>query len=78
MADLVLAARFLSAPEAMIARALLESEGVMALAPDEHALSALPHVILGDGGYRLMVREQDLDRALEILREAQLAPAEEG
>jgi hypothetical protein len=72
MTDLVIAARFVGHAEALIARSLLEAEGVFAFAPDLHALSAdtLPGFM--QSGYRLMVRPEDLEKAQGILRDAQL------
>jgi hypothetical protein len=72
MADLVIAARFVEHAEALIARSLLESEGVFAFAPDLHALSAETLPGFMEGGYRLMVRPEELEKAQGILRDAQL------
>ncbi|NWG52796.1 MAG: DUF2007 domain-containing protein [Hydrogenophilaceae bacterium] len=74
MSDLVVIARFRDGPEAHIARSLLESEGLMAFVAETEALGALPHLIFGQGGYRLQVASEDVDAALAILRDAQLAP----
>src|SRR5262245_28848183 len=73
MADLVVAARFIERSEALIARSLLESEGVFAFAPDLHALSADNNPGFMESGYRLMVERDQLETALSILRDAQLA-----
>lgn len=73
MADLVIAVRYINASEAFVARSVLQSEGIFALVPEEHTGAAMPHIIMGDGGYRLLVREQDLERVLAILRDAQLS-----
>ena len=75
MADLVTIAIFVDRSEALIARSLLESEGIPTLAPEDNVLSTLPHIIHAQAGYRLMVRDEDAARAMEILREAQLAAA---
>lgn len=72
MADLVTVATFVQRAEAMVARSLLHTEGMFALVPEEHVLSTMPHLIHAEGGYRLMVREQDADRAKHVLREAEL------
>ncbi|MBI1186375.1 MAG: hypothetical protein GC206_03460 [Alphaproteobacteria bacterium] len=77
MTDLVVIARFRDAPEAHIARSLLESEGLLAFVAESEALGALPHLIFGQGGYRLQVPEEDAQQALDILRDAQLAPPAE-
>lgn len=77
MTDLVVVAQFQEVSEALIARSLLESEGLLAFVPEREALGALPHLMFGQGGYRLQVRREDLDQALAILRDAQLAPLDE-
>lgn len=70
MADLVTVAEFIDRSEVLIARALLESEGIKALAPEDNVMSTLPHIIHAGGGYRLMVRAQDVERAKQLLRDA--------
>jgi len=77
--DLVVIARFRDQAEAHIARSLLESEGLLAFVAESEALGALPHLIFGQGGYRLQVPAESIDEARAILRDAQLAPpTEEG
>ncbi|MGE0830653.1 MAG: hypothetical protein AB7O04_15055 [Hyphomonadaceae bacterium] len=77
MTDLVVIAQFQDRAEALIARALLESEGLMAFVPESEALGALPNLLFGEGGYRVQVRTEDRVAALEILRDAQLHPPPE-
>lgn len=77
MADLVTIATFVDRSELLIARSLLESEGLKVLAPDEHVLATLPHIIHAQPGYRLMVRVEDSRRAQQILQEAQMSSAED-
>lgn len=74
MTDLVVVAQFQNHAEALIARSLLESEGLLAFVAEHEALSALPHLIFGQGGYRLQVPVDDLETARAILRDAKLAP----
>lgn len=78
MADLVTIARFFDRSEAIIARSLLEAEGLYPLIPEAHTLSVLPHLIQSEGGFRLQVRAEDAERARSILEEARRAlfPAE--
>ena len=76
MAELVTVARFIDRAEAMIARSLLQSEGLSVVMPEENVLSTLPHLILGVGGYRLMVRAQNAELARVLLRDAQLGHIE--
>lgn len=72
MADLVTVATFAQRAEAMVARSLLHNEGMVALVPEEHALSAMPHLLQGDPTFRVMVRAEDAERATQVLREAEL------
>jgi hypothetical protein len=71
MSDLIVVARFYAKPEAMIARSLLESEGLYAVVPDFNILGAEFDPALTSTGYRLLVREEDEAQALEILKAAQ-------
>jgi len=77
MPDLVTIATFIDRAEAIIARSLLEAEGLFPLIPEAHTLSVLPHLIHAEGGYRLQVREEDAETARGILRDAQLGSAGE-
>jgi hypothetical protein len=74
MADLVVVARFSSRPEALIAQSLLRSEGVETFMPDFNVLMADFDPSFMHSGWRLMVTAQDAVQAVEILRDAQLAP----
>ena len=71
MADLVIVAEFIERSEAMVARALLDSEGIKALLPEDNVMSTMPQLIHAGGGYRLMVRAEDAARATRVLEEAQ-------
>ena len=73
MADLVLVAELIDRSELLVARGLLESEGISALAPDDNVMAAMPQLIHAGGGYRLMVPAQDAERAKRVLREARAA-----
>lgn len=73
MADLVIVAHFLERSEALIARALLDSEGVFAVLPDFNALGVEPGFAFTQGGFRLMASADDLETARTILRDAQMS-----
>jgi hypothetical protein len=53
--------------EALIAREMLEAEGLFALVPDEHTISMDWLYRNAIGGIRLQVRSDDVGRAEEIL-----------
>ena len=72
MADLVVVARFSSRPEALIAQSLLRSEGVEVFMPDFNVLMADFDPSFMASGWRLMVTEQDAEKAAGILHDAQL------
>ncbi|MGE0045080.1 MAG: DUF2007 domain-containing protein [Hyphomonadaceae bacterium] len=75
MADLVVAATFLDRAEALIARGLLESEGLFAVVPEFDQLGVMPYLIHAEGGYRVLVRDADEAKAKAILAEiAKAAP----
>ncbi len=69
MAVIVLA-KFSSLPEAMVARSLLESEGIGVIMPEQGLVAAeLDAGVMG--GWRLLVIEEELEAAQGILRDAQ-------
>ncbi len=68
-------AKFQSPDEAHLARMKLEGSGIEAFIADETLVSMNWLYSNAIGGIRLQVREEDLERAMEIL---QLAPSEEG
>lgn len=55
--------------DALFVKSLLESEGIAVLLPDEHTVGV--HSLLANaiGGIRVLVREEDQERAAEILTE---------
>lgn len=78
MPDLVVAAIFLDRAEALIARGLLESEGLLAVVPEFDQLGAMPYLVHAEGGYRVLVRDADEVQAKAILSEiAKAAPLAE-
>ena len=66
--DLVELARFPSSAEASIVRCRLEVEGIRAKLDGEAMASWFWHLGTAIGGVRLLVNEDDVDRALEILK----------
>lgn len=66
--DLVELARFPSSAEASIVRSRLDAEGIRAELDGEAAASWLWHLGSAIGGVRVLINEDDADRALEILR----------
>lgn len=62
---------FFDAEEAQIARGFLRSHGLDATLPDEQALSVMPEMRVGLGGYRLEVPDAEAFRARALLREVQ-------
>jgi len=65
------AAYFLERTEAVVARSALEDAGLLVFIGNEDWLRALPSYTLALGGYRLLVCEDDMEDALDILRAAQ-------
>src|SRR5258706_14063700 len=59
--------------EAQLAKARLESEGIAALVADENAAGIYGANAIG--GIKLRVREEDADRAADLLRTFQPLPA---
>ena len=77
MAELVIVARFASRPEAVIAQSLLRSEGIETLMPEFNVLMAEFDPSMMEHGWRLLGHAEDADQIAEILRDAQLTPADE-
>jgi hypothetical protein len=73
MSDLIPVAHFSSRPEALVARSLLESEGLFAFAPDLNILGSDFDPAITRSGYRVLVRADQLEQAQAILRDAQMA-----
>jgi hypothetical protein len=68
----VVLAKFTSLPEAVVARSLLEAEGVSVVMPEQGLMAGqLDAGVLG--GWRLLVVEEELDAAREVLRDANVA-----
>jgi hypothetical protein len=67
MTDLCIAARYFDLPSAMVARSYLESNGLFAVTPDYNFGSVNWHMMFALSGMRVMVREEDLTTARELL-----------
>jgi DNA-directed RNA polymerase subunit RPC12/RpoP len=57
-----------------ILKARLESEGIECLVADEHIMTVNPLYNIAVGGIKLKVRENDVDRSLEVMKEIQSTP----
>lgn len=71
MKDLAIAETFYSASKAHIAQSLLEEEGIESMILDETAAQVQGFTI-GLGGIRLMVKEEDLAQAQELIAKMEL------
>lgn len=72
--DLVMLARFGSPAEARIALALLQEAGIQATLEGEAAGNNLNYLGTALGGVKLLVREEDADRAAEVLSDGDEEP----
>ncbi len=67
----VVLAKFTSFPEAVVARSLLEAEGIGVVMPEQGLLAGqLDAGVMG--GWRLLVVEEEVEAARAILRDAQI------
>jgi hypothetical protein len=60
--------RYIELTQAELDKSLLEAEGIPAFIPDENS-SAIGYAVLGLGGIRLQVSDEDTDRAQQVLGE---------
>ncbi len=65
--NLVAIASFENLSEAEVAKSLLSAEGIAVAIRDQPLASLLPPVALANGGLTLLVSEDEVDRAREIL-----------
>ena len=71
MAGVVLA-KFSSLPEAIVAKSLLEAEGIGVVMPEQGLVAGqLDAGVMG--GWRLLVIDEELEAAQNILRDAQMS-----
>lgn len=67
----VVLAKFASLPEAVVAKSLLEAEGIGVVMPEQGLVAGqLDAGVMG--GWRLLVLDEELAEAQRILREAQV------
>ena len=71
--DLITIARFTPGGEAELARARLASEGIDALVEGEDAAGVLPIGAEASMQIELLVREEDVEAAIAVLKEIPLA-----
>ncbi len=78
--DLVAIASFENLSEAEVARSLLAAEGIAVVIRDQPLASLLPPVALANGGLVLLVAEDEVERAREVLAnpDSSEAPPPEG
>jgi putative signal transducing protein len=74
LAKLVTVETFNAPWEAQLARARLLAEGIEAVIADEHFLRLYSALSSAVGGVKLQVRQQDAERAAEVLRREQPIP----
>ncbi|WP_394847779.1 DUF2007 domain-containing protein [Pendulispora brunnea] len=72
--DLVVVASFRTAPEAELAKELLENEGISAFLGNEMAAGLMPFLTPDLGGITLQVQQKDVPRAREVLTPPVNAP----
>jgi hypothetical protein len=65
--DLVPIASFENLSEAEVARSLLAAEGIAVVIRDQPLASLLPAIALANGGLTLLVAEDEVARAREVL-----------
>ena len=67
----VVLAKFTSLPEAMVAKTLLESEGIGVFMPEQGLVAAeLDAGVMG--GWRLLVIDEDVEAARQVLLDAKM------
>ena len=68
--DLVIVKAFATQSEAEIAKTALESAGIVAMIKADTVGGMRPHVGWSTGGFQLLVREEDLAEARQVLEGA--------
>lgn len=71
MSELVVAARYFDLPSAMVARSYLESQGLFAVTPEYHFAATNWHMMFALQAMRVMVRDEDVVAARELLGQRQ-------
>ena len=59
---------FFNRHEAGIAKGLLEHQGIRSVISADDCGGLRPHLALGMGGVRLLVKKEDVEEALEVLK----------
>lgn len=70
MQTLVTIKSFLTSAEANMMQSLLDSEGFYSFLKDENSVVTAPYLANAIGGVKLQVREEDVEKAIQILKEA--------
>jgi hypothetical protein len=70
--NLVVLQGFSSPQEAEIARGALEAAGIAAMIQADSVGGMRPHIAWATGGFKILVRQEDLDEALNVLQPAVL------
>jgi hypothetical protein len=65
--ELVVIAAFPDPMEAELAKSALQSAGIDCMIQADTAGGMRPHLAVGTGGYRILVRAEDADAAREVL-----------
>ena len=65
--DLVVVQSFGSAPEAELAKSVLQAAGIDAMIQADSVGGMRPHVAWASGGYKVLVREEDAQDAAALL-----------
>ena len=65
--DLIVVHTFASQPEAEIAKSALQSAGIDAMIKADTAGGMRPHLAWSGGGFQVLVREEDVGEAKEVL-----------
>lgn len=78
MSHMKVVATFVYPHEANLADSLLQSEGIESILEDEFTVGIYNGISNALGGVKLLVKEKDFERAIEILTESgTLSPEEE-
>jgi len=67
MADLICIKNYNNRIEAELVKSLLESSGIETIVSADDWGGMRPHLLLGTNGTRLLVKEEDARKALEVL-----------
>ena len=67
MSDLICIKNYNNRTEAEIVKSLLEASGIEAVVSADDCGGMRPHLLLGTNGTRLLVKEEDAKKALEVL-----------